>query len=69
MKSIFINLDPEKDVDIIEFMKDKPRTYTVKTAIRHYMNIEKGSIATTNQEATPSTGENESVFGGWAPQK
>lgn len=58
MKSINIKLNPEKDKDIIEFMKDRPKTWIIKTALREYMQREKES----SKPSKPSKKLDESVL-------
>ncbi len=52
MKTLNVKLNPETDKDIIDFMKDKPRTLIIKTAIREYMSKTEES-STTTKKADP----------------
>lgn len=46
-----VKLDTEADQDIIEFLRDKPKSFVVKTALRRYMkesgeHLEAGPVQT-----------------------
>lgn len=59
MKPINLNmkLNPVKDKDIIDYMKDKPKTWLIKTALREYMEREMSEKQTKKADASELFGD------------
>jgi hypothetical protein len=62
-EQLAVRLLKASDMDIIDFLEDKPKAYIVKLALRRFMNESENVLTETPTKTTENKPEGDSVLG------